>query len=193
MTSFYFIFSTKSTPPVGLEPTTARLRAARSTDWARKATNVTYLTYLFFQYYNNPIRLWTLYNIYTYPYTLTHIYLLPYIDRCRLLFYISVSAWSSSCCLLSLSSHVLYHFLFFPLPLLHLLYPSYSYLDFLLLFIFEMRFLFSCRFIIYPPDTFLTCFSPILILLSGILFYCWLVRKLPWLSRQSDRLLTDRS
>ena len=135
----------------------------------------------------------TLYNIYTYPYLYTHIYLLPYIDRCRLLFYISIPAWPSSCCLLSFSSHVLYHFLFFPLPLLHLLYPSYSYLDFLLLFIFEMCSLFSCRFIIYPPDTFLTCFSPILIFLSDILFYCWLVRKLPWLSRQSDRLLTDRS
>ena len=112
-----------------------------------------------------------IYNIYTYPYTLPHIYLLPYIDRCRLLFYISVSAYPFSCCLLSFSSHVLYHFLFFPLPLLHLLYPSYSYLDFLLLFIFEMCFLFSCRFIIYPPDTFLTCFSPILILLTDILFY----------------------
>ena len=43
---------TKSTPPVGLEPTTARLRAARSTDWARKATNDTILTTLFYQYYN---------------------------------------------------------------------------------------------------------------------------------------------
>ena len=42
----------KSTPPVGLEPTTARLRAARSTDWARKATNETNLTTLFYQYYN---------------------------------------------------------------------------------------------------------------------------------------------
>ena len=30
----------KNTPPVGLEPTTARLRAARSTDWARKACYV---------------------------------------------------------------------------------------------------------------------------------------------------------
>ena len=27
----------KKTPPVGLEPTTLRLKAARSTDWARKA------------------------------------------------------------------------------------------------------------------------------------------------------------
>ena len=43
----------KSTPPVGLEPTTARLRAARSTDWARKATNETILTTLFYQYYNH--------------------------------------------------------------------------------------------------------------------------------------------
>ena len=42
----------KSTPPVGLEPTTARLRAARSTDWARKATNETNLTTLFYHYYN---------------------------------------------------------------------------------------------------------------------------------------------
>ena len=42
---------TKSTPPVGLEPTTARLRAARSTDWARKATDDTTNTTLFYQYY----------------------------------------------------------------------------------------------------------------------------------------------
>ena len=53
-----------------------------------------------------------IYNIYTYPYTLTLIYLLPYIGRCRLLFYISVSAYPFSCCLLSFPSHVLYHFLF---------------------------------------------------------------------------------
>ena len=37
----FFLFI-KSTPPVGLEPTTARLRAARSTDWARKATDILY-------------------------------------------------------------------------------------------------------------------------------------------------------
>ena len=36
-------FFSKKTPPVGLEPTTLRLKAARSTDWARKA-----LTYPFF-------------------------------------------------------------------------------------------------------------------------------------------------
>ena len=113
-----------------------------------------------------------IYNIYTYPYLYTHIYLLPYIGRCRLLFYISVPACPSSCCLLSFSSLVLYHFLFFPLPLLHLLYPTCPYLTFLLLFISEMYSLFSCRFIIYPPDTFVTCFSPILILLYDILFYC---------------------
>ena len=39
--SFFFTppfpFSFKKTPPVGLEPTTLRLKAARSTDWARKA------------------------------------------------------------------------------------------------------------------------------------------------------------
>ena len=32
--------SFKKTPPVGLEPTTLRLKAARSTDWARKALNI---------------------------------------------------------------------------------------------------------------------------------------------------------
>ena len=42
----------KSTPPVGLEPTTARLRAARSTDWARKATDIIHITSLFYQYYH---------------------------------------------------------------------------------------------------------------------------------------------
>ena len=40
----------KSTPPVGLEPTTARLRAARSTDWARKATDDILNMSLFYQY-----------------------------------------------------------------------------------------------------------------------------------------------
>ena len=40
----------KSTPPVGLEPTTARLRAARSTDWARKATDDIPNMSLFYQY-----------------------------------------------------------------------------------------------------------------------------------------------
>ena len=36
---FFHAFPTyyKKTPPVGLEPTTLRLKAARSTDWARKA------------------------------------------------------------------------------------------------------------------------------------------------------------
>ena len=34
---FFFI----KTPPVGLEPTTLRLKAARSTDWARKALDIT--------------------------------------------------------------------------------------------------------------------------------------------------------
>ena len=36
---FFHPFPTyyKKTPPVGLEPTTLRLKAARSTDWARKA------------------------------------------------------------------------------------------------------------------------------------------------------------
>ena len=33
----FFLFFYKKTPPVGLEPTTLRLKAARSTDWARKA------------------------------------------------------------------------------------------------------------------------------------------------------------
>ena len=47
-----YIYETrqKSTPPVGLEPTTARLRAARSTDWARKATDVIPNMSLFYQY-----------------------------------------------------------------------------------------------------------------------------------------------
>ena len=38
-TCAFSFFSTtgKKTPPVGLEPTTLRLKAARSTDWARKA------------------------------------------------------------------------------------------------------------------------------------------------------------
>ena len=37
--SIYYIIMTndQKTPPVGLEPTTVRLRAARSTDWARTA------------------------------------------------------------------------------------------------------------------------------------------------------------
>ena len=35
----------KKTPPVGLEPTTLRLKAARSTDWARKAPMSLWLLY----------------------------------------------------------------------------------------------------------------------------------------------------
>ena len=44
---FFLFFLYKKTPPVGLEPTTLRLKAARSTDWARKA-----LTIPFFSYYS---------------------------------------------------------------------------------------------------------------------------------------------
>ena len=36
--------SDKKTPPVGLEPTTLRLKAARSTDWARKALAIYFPT-----------------------------------------------------------------------------------------------------------------------------------------------------
>ena len=54
--AFYFL--QKSTPPVGLEPTTARLRAARYTDWARKATNERLWTALFYQYYLTVYDIW---------------------------------------------------------------------------------------------------------------------------------------
>ena len=53
-----YIYETrqKSTPPVGLEPTTARLRAARSTDWARKATDDIPNMSLFYQYCPHHVR-----------------------------------------------------------------------------------------------------------------------------------------
>ena len=55
---------------MGLEPTTARLRAARSTDWARKATDDTHSTCLFFQYSHDASRL-----SYTHWHTTLHIYI----------------------------------------------------------------------------------------------------------------------
>ena len=55
--SFLYFFLYKKTPPVGLEPTTLRLKAARSTDWARKALTIPFFSYysmfdfFFFYYY----------------------------------------------------------------------------------------------------------------------------------------------
>ena len=135
---------------MGLEPTTARLRAARSTDWARKATDDTSLTTLFYQYYDYHKDIW--YDIHTYIRETLH--------------------WHTVICRL--------------LPTV----PSLS-------FIFCMT-----VFLIYLPSHFrylrafaysLSIVLSLLLCLRAIPFSIRLVRKLPWLSRQSDRLLTDRS
>ena len=82
--SFYF----KKTPPVGLEPTTLRLKAARSTDWARKALAYTslyrYMKIFWYRQdtmptqcniiwcpYNLRYSLWIFYVYFLRPYSLT--------------------------------------------------------------------------------------------------------------------------
>ena len=129
---------------MGLEPTTARLRAARSTDWARKATDITFFTFLFFLIWDS-LLLFTFF-----PFVFLYVSLS-----------ICVSVLSSSFIFLLLS------FLYVPLS---------SFFIFVL--------------------TFFLCFFVSLFSLCGyhwLLFTFLFLRKLPWLSRQSDRLLTDRS
>ena len=86
---------------MGLEPTTARLRAARSTDWARKATDDTLNISLFYQYlppiyrdtYPDSLLLWYL------PTSLCahlDVCLLSYIPTYSLYLYHPLS--STSCC-----------------------------------------------------------------------------------------------
>ena len=50
----------KKTPPVGLEPTTLRLKAARSTDWARKAPIILFAFVLFIY---NSLLLFSLFTV----------------------------------------------------------------------------------------------------------------------------------
>ena len=81
---FYIFFLYKKTPPVGLEPTTLRLKAARSTDWARKATDITSLFYLCSFYHSFHTYTYSCTSIYTFdllihPYTSIHIYIYTYI------------------------------------------------------------------------------------------------------------------
>ena len=129
---------------MGLEPTTARLRAARSTDWARKATDITFFTFLFFLVLDS-----------------------------LLLF-----TFFSFCFSLRVSIYLCFCFLFF----FYFLTPIFSLCPsiFFLYFCFELFLVFFCS----------SLFS---LWLSLTTFYFLFLRKLPWLSRQSDRLLTDRS
>ena len=75
--SFILFILLKKTPPVGLEPTTLRLKAARSTDWARKATDITSLFYLCSFYHSFHTYTYSCTSIYTFdllihPYTYTY-------------------------------------------------------------------------------------------------------------------------
>ena len=180
MTSFYFIFSTKSTPPVGLEPTTARLRAARSTDWARKATDDTHSTCLFFQYSHDDSRL-----SYTHWHTTLHIY-------------IHIHTHPSFYDLMTLYYFFCRRLLFpiFSFPPLYLFSP---WLDFPFAYVLLPVCLCSSPCFLFLPFP-LSSFRAFILLslllplfLFDILSPLLLFRKLPWLSRQSDRLLTDRS
>ena len=93
----------KSTPPVGLEPTTARLRAARSTDWARKATDIIPTTSLFYQYYHQStwIHDYMTIPIYHHRYMTIWIYTHQYI--------LTYSRWlhSPTCCMLAFPAFIL--------------------------------------------------------------------------------------
>ena len=81
---------------------------------------------------------------------------------------------------------------------IYVLWPNTSTLFFYLLYFFRLLYL---PFILYellycplavslPPPLLISC---VLLVFLDILFPFIYVRKLPWLSRQSDRLLTDRS
>ena len=83
--SLSFRLPTKKTPPVGLEPTTLRLKAARSTDWARKALTIltisphTILVYIIHYTHTYPIIYSHTIHIYRYiPYTYPHTHLHTY-------------------------------------------------------------------------------------------------------------------
>ena len=146
---------------MGLEPTTARLRAARSTDWARKATNETYMTYLFFQYY-----------------TITIIYTKIYIQYKRYIKLIYkrdipryVTRWVTQLCCTYFPKilcpdifWLLACFLLFPF----LYYLLYAYFPYFLLFLF--CFCSSCLFtrFFYSPST-----SPLSALLACFLLSSW--------------------
>ena len=153
---------------MGLEPTTARLRAARSTDWARKATNETTLTTLFYQYYN---------------YIINQINITRHIN-----IYIQDMTWLWHSHDLFWLCHLLFIYVLRPITTLFLY----------LLYFFRLLYLpFILYVLLYCPLA-VSLSSPLLIscvllVFLDILFPFIYVRKLPWLSRQSDRLLTDRS
>ena len=107
---------------MGLEPTTARLRAARSTDWARKATDDTSNISLFYQYdppiyrdtYPDSLLLWYL------PTSLCahlDVCLLSYIPTYSLYLYHPLS--STSCCY----SPAFCPFLLYTCPVLFIIFP----------------------------------------------------------------------
>ena len=107
---------------MGLEPTTARLRAARSTDWARKATDDMPNISLFFQYYphfyrdtySDSLLLWYL------PTSLCahlDVCLLSYIPTYSLYLYHPLS--STSCCY----SPAFCPFLLYTCPVLFIIFP----------------------------------------------------------------------
>ena len=165
---------------MGLEPTTARLRAARSTDWARKATDDTHSTCLFFQYSPVDSRL-----SYTYWHTTLHIYihitiLIPLYMTSRL-------------------STFFLHLTSLPIFSFHPLYLFSPWLDFPFAYVLLPVCLCSSPCFLFLPFPFSSFRSIILVslllplFLFDILSPLLLFRKLPWLSRQSDRLLTDRS
>ena len=82
--SFFFY---KKTPPVGLEPTTLRLKAARSTDWARKAPIILFAFVLFIY---NSLLLFSLFTV-SFFLLLLLCYLLLFFFDVR--FYLPFSLW----------------------------------------------------------------------------------------------------
>ena len=165
----------KSTPPVGLEPTTARLRAARSTDWARKATDIIHITSLFYHYYHQSTWIHDYMTIPIYRYIITDTWLHAYMTTCVPVY---VSLW------LYAPTYPMLMFLSFyfltaadDYPLL-LYFSPYYFLD-LTHSVFS-----TCWYMLLPTLCSLS---------SSSTFFYPRIRKLPWLSRQSDRLLTDRS
>ena len=157
---------------MGLEPTTARLRAARSTDWARKATDIIHITSLFYQYYHQSTWIHAHMTIWIYRYIITDTWLYGYT--------LTNTYWHTDILTMTPLTHML-------LACLSCFYTSY-----LLLFISVLLPLTSFYLHVLYHHILTAAFSSFFLSSSYTFFYP-LLRKLPWLSRQSDRLLTDRS
>ena len=102
--------------------------------------------------------------------------LLSYIPTYSLYLYHPLS--STSCCY----SPAFCPFLLYTCPVHFIIFPLS--VSICLAFIFR---------VLWPPFPLLLSYPSYTFLSSSYTFFVLLLRKLPWLSRQSDRLLTDRS